>query len=70
MSAQTTYSVIDRQTGQVVKTYTNRATAYRRADKLDLAYGAVRYVVQINWATQPTTVVPSSRYALRYGGRT
>lgn len=44
----TTYQLIDSQTGKVIATYTyaqrNRARA--RADRMDLAYGAVRYVVR------------------------
>lgn len=44
---QTAYKIIDIQTGrQVGKNYTQRSRAYRRADKLDLEYGAVRYVVK------------------------
>lgn len=41
-----TYQIIDRQTGRLVLTYSNKARAYNRADKLDLAYGAVRYSVR------------------------
>ncbi len=48
-----TYQVIDIQTKKVMGTYTSRAAASRRADKLDLAYGAIRYVVKIIWADQP-----------------
>ena len=45
-----TYQVIDNQTKKVMGTYTTRAAASRRADKLDLAYGAIRYTVKIIWA--------------------
>lgn len=45
-----TYQVIDNQAGKVMGTYTTRAAASRRADKLDLAYGAIRYIVKIIWA--------------------
>ena len=41
------YSVIDIKTGNIVATYDNRKSAYRKADKLDLEYGAVRYVVRL-----------------------
>ncbi len=47
-----TYQVVDIQTKQVVGTYGNRKAASRRADKLDLAYGAIRYVVRIIWADE------------------
>ncbi len=40
------YRVIDSQTKQVMGTYSTRARASRKADKLDLAYGAYRYSVQ------------------------
>ena len=42
-----TYKVIDNQTGKVMGTYSSRKAASRKADKLDLAYGAIRYSVQI-----------------------
>ena len=48
-----TYQVIDIQTKKVMGTYASRAAASRRADKLDLAYGAIRYTVNIIWADQP-----------------
>lgn len=41
-----TYQVIDIRTKQVVKTYADRKTARRAADRLDLQYGAVRYIVK------------------------
>ena len=41
-----TYQIIDRHTGRLVGTYTNKTRAYNRADKLDLEYGAVRYSVR------------------------
>jgi hypothetical protein len=38
------YEVFDRQTGLVVgSTYKTRKAARRRADKLDLNYGSIRY---------------------------
>ncbi len=44
----TTYQIIDIKTGlNVGKPYSNRVRASHRADKLDLAYGAVRYVVRL-----------------------
>lgn len=44
------YQVIDRKTNTVVGTYDNRKAASRRADKLDLAYGAIRYTVRVIFA--------------------
>lgn len=41
-----TYQVIDLQTGKVVGTYKSRRMATRKADKLDLEYGAIRYAVK------------------------
>jgi hypothetical protein len=43
------YRVIDSRTGKIVGVYNSLAAAYRRADKLDAEYGAVRYIV-----TRPT----------------
>ena len=40
------YQVIDIQTKQVVATCSTRKAASRKADKLDLAYGAIRYTVR------------------------
>jgi hypothetical protein len=42
----TKYAVIDRQTGQLMGVYATRRKATQRADRLDLAYGAIRYRVQ------------------------
>lgn len=41
-----TYQVIDRQTGVVMGIYSSRKAATRKADKLDLEYGAIRYTVK------------------------
>jgi hypothetical protein len=48
MTPETTnrYQVIDMRTGVIMGTYASRARALRKADQLDLAYGAVRYRVQ------------------------
>ncbi len=45
----TTYQLVDTHTGRVLGTYTyaQRNRARNRADKLDLAYGSVRYVVRV-----------------------
>ena len=52
----TKYQVVDTQTGAIVATYTSRSSgtiararhsARRRADRLDLEYGAVRYSVVV-----------------------
>lgn len=40
------YKVIDSRTGQVMGVYQTRHRATRRADKLDLIYGAIRYRVE------------------------
>lgn len=42
----TTYTIIDIQTKtQVGKVYNDRNRARKQADRLDLKYGAVRYIV-------------------------
>jgi len=40
------YEVIDRRTGAVVGTYTNKTRARNVRDRKDLEYGAVRYMVR------------------------
>lgn len=40
------YHIVDIKTGLVVGKRSTRNAASNRADKLDLAYGAVRYVVR------------------------
>ena len=47
LPSRTTYHVIDKQTGAHMGTYATRVAARRRADKLDLAYGAIRYLVRL-----------------------
>lgn len=42
----TNYQVIDTRTGDEIGTYTTRKRASRKADSLDLAYGAIRYQVR------------------------
>lgn len=42
-----THEVIDIQTGKSMGKYKSGRAAYDRADKLDMAYGAVRYVVKL-----------------------
>jgi hypothetical protein len=41
------YHLIDNQTKKVIKVFNNRASASRKADKLDLEYGAIRYTIHI-----------------------
>ena len=41
------YQVIDIQTKQIVATKSTRVAARRLADRKDLAYGAIRYVVRL-----------------------
>lgn len=40
------YQVIDLHTKTIVGTYATRVRASRRANTLDLAYGAIRYTVR------------------------
>ena len=40
------YQVIDRQTQQVVGTYSTAKRARASRDRKDLAYGAIRYMVR------------------------
>ncbi len=44
----TTYQLIDIQTNEIIKTYSyaQRNRARNRADKLDMKYGACRYIVK------------------------
>lgn len=39
------FEIVNKQTGEVVGKYLNRSRARRRADKLDLEYGAINYHV-------------------------
>ena len=49
----TTYTIIDIQTkAQVGKVYDNRSRARKQADRLDLKYGAVRYIVKAHFAEE------------------
>lgn len=41
-----TYQVIDRQTQTIVATFANKQAARNKRDRLDSAYGAVRYMVR------------------------
>ena len=40
------YQIIDAQTGEIVAKAQSLKLAHRKADRLDLAYGAVRYYVR------------------------
>lgn len=42
---QMTYQVIDIRTKDIMGSYSTRKAASRKADKLDLQYGAIRYAV-------------------------
>lgn len=47
-----TYSIVDIQTKAIVgKPYNDRSRARTQANKLDLKYGAIRYVVRTNYAS-------------------
>lgn len=49
----TTYTIIDIQTkSQVGKVYNDRNCARKQADRLDLKYGAVRYIVKPHFAEE------------------
>lgn len=49
----TTYTIIDIQTrAQVGKVYNDRSRARKQADRLDMKYGAVRYIVKPNFADE------------------
>ena len=41
----TQYQVIDTRTQVIVGTFTTRKAASRKADRLDLEFGAIRYLV-------------------------
>lgn len=41
-----THQVVDSRTGQVMGSYISLTRAHRAADRLDNAYGAVRYIVK------------------------
>ena len=43
---QTAYQVIDNRTQQVVGTFKKKQAARNKRDRLDMAYGAVRYSVR------------------------
>lgn len=46
----TTYTIIDIQTKATVgKPYNDRNRARKQADRLDIKYGAVRYLVKANY---------------------
>jgi len=48
-----TYSIVDIQTKAVVgKPYNDRSRARTQANKLDLKYGAIRYIVRTNYASE------------------
>ncbi len=40
------YNVVDRQTQKIVGTYATLKAARRSADRKDLQYGAIRYLVR------------------------
>lgn len=47
-----TYSIVDIQTKAVVgKAYNDRVRARNQANKLDLKYGAIRYIVRTNYVS-------------------
>ncbi len=46
---KTSYQVIDSQTKQVIGTYSTLKRASHKADKLDLAYGSYRYIVESDY---------------------
>lgn len=42
------YQIIDSKTGKVLGTYQTLKTARRIADRKDLEYGAIRYIIKRN----------------------
>lgn len=46
MPAQKTHEVVDIQTGKVTGSYGSLRRAHRAADRKDIEYGAVRYIVR------------------------
>ena len=48
MSETKRFQVVDSRTGTVMGSYSSRKMASRKADKLDLEYGAIRYAVREN----------------------
>lgn len=44
------YDVVDCQTRKAIGSFKNRARARAMADRKDMEYGAVRYVVRPVWA--------------------
>lgn len=46
------YDIIDTRTQQVVASRLTRKRASTKADQLDNAYGAVRYIVKAIWANE------------------
>lgn len=49
----TAYTIIDIQTkAQVGKVYNDRNRARKQADRLDMKYGAVRYIVKPHFADE------------------
>lgn len=48
-----TYQVIDTRTGNVMGNYSSKVRATRKADKLDLQYGAIRYAVSTQNTGKP-----------------
>ncbi len=44
------YAIFDTHTNtQIGRPYRDRRRAWRRADRLDARYGAVRYIVRVIW---------------------
>ena len=61
------YQVIDRQTNQKIgKPYSTRTRANNKADKLDMEYGAIRYVVR----TTNLIICPLCGVTYEYGSST
>ncbi len=49
----TTYTIIDIQTKtQVGKVYNDRNRARKQADRLDMKYGAIRFIVKCHFADE------------------
>ena len=47
------YQVLDSRTGGIKGEYDTMTRAHKRADKLDMAYGAIRYIVKKKLINRP-----------------
>ena len=62
----TIYKVIDIQAGNVMGGYSTRKAASRKADRLDLEHGAIRYSVR---AEEPKIIIQARDLSIKFQGR-